>query len=165
MESPVTRRSLLLRVRDPADDEAWTDFVLLYAPLLHAYAMRRGFQDADAADVTQQVLYFVARAVSGFDYDPGKGSFRGWLFTIARNQIIRTSTRAARAPLATGSTDFHAQLAQQADIRKEEDIWNREHQRQLFRWAAEKVKTEFQANTWMAFREKRDLTPFCFFSG
>ncbi|HKB35845.1 MAG TPA: sigma factor, partial [Gemmataceae bacterium] len=54
--SPHTRPSLLVRIRDAADREAWRQFVELYAPLVYRFARRRGLQDADAADLAQDVL-------------------------------------------------------------------------------------------------------------
>ena len=43
-------------MRDTSDHIAWQEFVDIYAPLIHAYGLRRGLQDADAADVAQQVI-------------------------------------------------------------------------------------------------------------
>ena len=65
----------------------------LYAPLIHGYARRHGFQDADAADLTQELLRGVAAAAGRLEYDPRRGSFRGWLFTVVRNDL-RTSLNA-----------------------------------------------------------------------
>jgi DNA-directed RNA polymerase specialized sigma24 family protein len=59
-DEPQTRLSLLVRLRDPRDAQAWGDFVELYAPLVYRQARRAGFQDADAADVTQDVFRAVA---------------------------------------------------------------------------------------------------------
>ena len=42
-------------------ENAKRQFVELYAPLIYRYARRHGLQDADAADLSQEVL----RAVSG----------------------------------------------------------------------------------------------------
>ena len=84
-----TRASLLVRVRDATDGPAWVQFVQVYSPLIYGYARKRGLQDADAADVTQDVLAVVARSVRRLDYDPAKGSFRGWLFTVVRHQLAR----------------------------------------------------------------------------
>ena len=95
---PTTQASLLLRLRDQQDDAAWTRFVDVYGPLVFRYAQRRGFQDADAADLTQDVLQSVARAMRSFQYDQTRGSFRGWLFTATR----RAWQRACESP-ATGS--------------------------------------------------------------
>ena len=69
-DSAQTHPSLLLRVRDEADAESWALFVGTYAPLIHRYGRRRGLQDADAADLTQDVLVLVARAIRSFEYSP-----------------------------------------------------------------------------------------------
>jgi hypothetical protein len=83
-DSPVTRPSLLVRIRDSRDAQAWCQFVDIYAPLIHGYARKHGLQDADAADLTEDVLGIVARSIPKLEYDPKRGSFRGWLFTIVR---------------------------------------------------------------------------------
>src|SRR5271155_2575035 len=51
-----THPSLLVRLRDVQDGEAWRTFVTTYAPLVYATSRRHGLQDADAADLTQDVL-------------------------------------------------------------------------------------------------------------
>ena len=55
-DSPETRMSLLLRLRDRRDGEAWSRFVDLYGPLVNGLARRHGLGDADAADRMQEVL-------------------------------------------------------------------------------------------------------------
>ena len=68
--SPTTRVSLLVRLRDPADGEAWQTFVDVYAPLVYSYCRRKGLQEADASDVTQEVLTQVAALHSGIHLRP-----------------------------------------------------------------------------------------------
>src|SRR4051812_47129866 len=75
-ETPETRRSLLVPLRDPGGRAPWEDFVSLYGPLAYRFSRKRGLQDADAADVTQNVLQAVAKSLRGFDYDPALGRFR-----------------------------------------------------------------------------------------
>src|SRR5919197_2744578 len=84
---PLTRASLLVRLRDPNDADAWSEFVRLYAAVIYGFARKHGLQDADAADLTQEVLRAVAGAVGRLEYDPARGSFRGWLFTVVRNRL------------------------------------------------------------------------------
>lgn len=150
-QPPETRQSLLLRIRESKDNESWTTFVSVYTPVIHAYALRKGMQDADAADVTQQVMRSVFQAIPDFEYDPSKGSFRGWLFTITRNCIIKAVDKRSRTPTATGDTSFQQSLQMQQATNDEEEAWNRDHELYLFRCAAERVKHEFKESTWEAF--------------
>src|SRR6266576_1476705 len=104
---PATRASLLVRLRDPRDGEAWQQFVQVYAPVVYGFARKRGLQDADAADVMQDVLRSVAGAAGRLHYDPARGSFRGWLYTVARNKIFNF-LEADRHKLGRGSGDSGA---------------------------------------------------------
>lgn len=147
----LTRASLLERIRDPRDGLAWADFVALYAPLLHAYGVRSGLQDADAADVAQDTLRHVLRAAPGFAYDPARGSFRGWLLTIARNEVRKLTGRAARRTTGTGDTAARRRLEAVPDRDPDPDGADRDHQLRLFHWAAGRVRGEFREATWDAF--------------
>jgi DNA-directed RNA polymerase specialized sigma24 family protein len=76
-DEPATSPSLLIRIRDHGDHLAWSQFVDLYQPLIRGFARKHGLQEADAADLTQEVLRAVAQAIERLDYDPRRGSFRG----------------------------------------------------------------------------------------
>jgi RNA polymerase sigma-70 factor (ECF subfamily) len=146
---PTTRASLLVRLRDAGDAEAWRQFVQIYAPVVYAYARRRQLQDADAADLTQEVLRSVARTARALDYDPGRGSFRSWLFTVARNKLIDFRERLSRGQ-GEGGTSAHERLEQQP-ARDDEALWDEEFRRHVFALAAEQVRVEFAESTWQAF--------------
>jgi RNA polymerase sigma factor (sigma-70 family) len=148
--SPVTRASLLLRLRDRADHEAWRQFVDLYAALIYGFARRRGLQDADAADLMQDVLRAVARSAHRLDYDPRRGTFRAWLFTVTRNKLINHANGRKRHAPAAGDSAAHEML-ENAPAPEDESLWEREYRQRLFDWAAEQVRDEFQPNTWKAF--------------
>lgn len=42
MSNPETRASLLLRVRDASDQDAWAEFAEIYQPVIRAMAIGRG---------------------------------------------------------------------------------------------------------------------------
>jgi RNA polymerase sigma-70 factor (ECF subfamily) len=152
MSSPsVTRASLLLRIRDPQDRLAWGEFVELYAPLIHGYGMHHGLQDADAADLVQEVLRRVSRSAARFEYDRSRGSFRGWLLTVTRNEVRKMAGRRLRQPLGSGDTQVREVLEQHPETVEADAQWDREYQRNLFLWAAERVKSSFREATWQAF--------------
>ena len=104
-DSPATRQSLLVRLKDPKDGQAWGEFVAIYAPLIDRLARAKGFQEADAADLAQDVFRAVAGAIDRYDPDPARGSFRGWLFRIARNLMINLLAARRIRPQATGDSD------------------------------------------------------------
>src|SRR3954470_19529751 len=90
-----TRPSLLVRIKDARDDDAWTTFVQTYAPLVYCYCRRRGLLGQDAADVVQEVMAQVARSARDFEYQPERGRFRDWLGTITCRKLFN-HLRAAR---------------------------------------------------------------------
>ena len=146
---PPTRATLLVRLRDVRDERAWEEFVEIYAPLVYRYARRRGLQDADAADVTQDVLRAAARTMPAFEYDPTRGRFRSWLFTVARNEITDLLARGGRG---AGDTAVRELIDNQPDrAAADEETWEREYEQRLFQWAAERVRAGFQESTWQAF--------------
>jgi RNA polymerase sigma factor (sigma-70 family) len=152
VESPSTRASLVVRLRDPKDERAWEEFVEIYSPLIVQLARRRGLQDADRADLAQDVFRAVARAIDQYDPDPARGSFRAWLFRIARNLMVNLLAKQARQPRGTGDGDMMKLLEQQPAPDGEESVlFEGEYRRRLFAWAADRVRQEFRETTWQAF--------------
>ncbi len=151
-EAPATRITLLNRIRDGADSDAWAEFARLYGPVIYGFSRKRGLQDADAADLVQDVLRSVARNAPKLDYDPKRGTFRGWLYTITRNKIYNFLSANKNRPKASGDSGTHEQLDNTAETRDNpEEAWELEYQRRLAAKAMERVKHEFQPNTWKAF--------------
>jgi RNA polymerase sigma factor (sigma-70 family) len=153
-EAPATRASLLVRLKDSRDDEAWSRFLEIYGPLVYDYGRRQGLQDADAADLTQEVLQTVACSAGEFHYDPGRGSFRSWLFTVARTKRINLGTRQARQPHGRGGSEVVRRMdlvptRDTADTEAAE--WERAFEQRLLDWAAGIVRAEFKETTWLAF--------------
>jgi RNA polymerase sigma-70 factor (ECF subfamily) len=151
-DAPSTRPSLLIRLRDPADERAWSEFAEIYGPLVHRLARRRGLQDADAQDLVQDVFRAVARAIERYDPDPARGSFRGWLSRIARNLIINLLAAQRRHPRGAGDTDVQRLLEEQPDPAGEESaLFDAEYRRRLLTWAAGRVRGDFSEAAWRAF--------------
>ena len=149
-ESLHTRPSLLVRLRDPQDQDAWRTFLALYAPLIYGFARKNGLQDADAADVTQLVLQAVSTSVGRLDYQPANGTFRGWLFTVARNHLSKWR-RSQRGPRAAGDTENVERLAEHPAPDDSADWWELEYRRQRFLVAAERIRPHVSDDSWYAF--------------
>jgi RNA polymerase sigma-70 factor (ECF subfamily) len=155
-EPPLTRVTLLARIRDGQDVEAWREFVHLYGPVVYRFARNRGLQDADAADLMQDVLRSVARNAHRMQYDPKRGTFRGWLYTVTRNKIYNFLSAQRNRPRGTGDADAQERLdatPARDDQSGPDAEWEKEYQRRLSARAMERVRHEFQPSTWTAFWE------------
>ena len=151
-EIPRTRASLLVRIRDRQDQGAWAEFVDIYEPVLYRLARQRGFQDADARELTQEVFVAVASAIDRWEVDPARGRFRTWLFRIARNLSINLLSSRRRHAQGSGDTGVQALLEQQPGRNGDESaLFEREYKRELFGRAAVRVRGQFREASWQAF--------------
>lgn len=149
-ESPETRQSLIVRLKDRTDQQAWGEFLEIYRPLVYRLAVAKGLQHADAEDIVQQVFTSVAGALDRWQPDRARARFRTWLTTIARNAIVNALTRRT-ADRASGETVERELLAQQASDDPESQLLLLEARREIFQWAARRVREEFDPATWDAF--------------
>jgi RNA polymerase sigma-70 factor (ECF subfamily) len=140
----TTSPSLLERIRNPAEQEAWALFVRLYTPLIFYWARRVGLAEPDAADLVQEVLAALIQKLPEFTYDRGK-SFRGWLRTVTLNKWRDLQRRQAARPAEPVEN-----LADLAVADPAENFWEQEYQEHLVNRALELMKTDFQPTTWKA---------------
>jgi len=156
MVEPETRPSLMLRLRDPCDQQAWEEFVAIYESLLLRLLRSRGLQQADAQDVTQQVIVAVMQAVSTWRPDGRDASFRRWLFGIARRLAVRAWRQATpiNGPACRGMGGT-AMLELLNNLPDSDDgtsaAFDQEYRTALFQWAADRVRHDFRESTWQAF--------------
>ena len=150
-ESPETRLSLIFRLRDPNDREAWEQFECIYRPLVYRMARLRGLQDADAHDLVQRVLLSVSQSIEDWNPQPGT-KFRHWLSKVAKNAALNLLTRQPR-DRGQGGSGFDAlpQLEDGSDLSEVEQAYELEYQRQLYRCAADLVRSRADEKTWLAF--------------
>ncbi len=149
---PETSESLIARVKDPANGEAWADFLNLYRPVILRMARRRNLQDADAQDVCQKVLLAVSQAISQWQPHPDH-PFRAWLGRIVRNAILNAVTRRPKDQ-AAGLSEVDLLLREvAADDGDDSAELMLETRRQLFQRASQVVRCEFTDVTWQMFWE------------
>lgn len=139
-----TSPSLLERLRRPDASAAWERFADLYTPLIYYWVRRQGLQQADAADLVQDVFLSLVRAMPDFQYDAGR-SFRGWLRTITLNKVRERRRKATPAQAADAVLDGLA------DDGADDPFWETEYRRQLVGRALDVLRRDFEAATWEAF--------------
>src|SRR5271157_465290 len=149
MDQPIpTRQSLLGRLKDWNDQESWQVFFDTYWRLIYNTAMKAGLNDAEAQDVVQETILSVSKKLPDFEYDPAKGSFKGWLLTMTRWRITGQLRR--RRPETGRHVPEHlrpASTARTATVERVPDpvgsaldaLWDEEWEKNLLAAAIERV--------------------------
>lgn len=159
MNTPATRISLLQRLLDRDDAEAWEAFDAIYRPVIYRLLGKWGLQEADRHEVAQEVFSAVSQSLRKFHHREDIGSFRGWLTTITRNKLVDMLKSRERLPESIGGSDFQTWLAEcpqpesLASAGQGLSRWDLEQRRALFAWAAKKVQHKVQPSTWRAFQQ------------
>ena len=169
----ATRRSLVNGLANWRDRRHWQDFHRTYSKLIYGFARRAGLSDAEANDALQETLLTVASRAEGFQYDPARGSFKGWLLQIARWRVAdQFQKRLPSQPHLHRDRDTArtATIARAIDPAgpELEAVWNTEWHKNLLDAALRRVKEKVSARQyqifdcyvvkeWPAQRVQRDL--------
>lgn len=147
-----TSPTLLGRLRqEPADQEAWAQFVERYGRRIYAWCRQGKLQEADAEDVTQMVLLRLAERMRTFAYDPSR-SFRGWLRTLTRHAWSDFVEARQRGGRASGDSDTTACLN---TLPAREDLLARleeQFDREILDEAMARVQLRIDPSSWEAYR-------------
>src|SRR5436309_808072 len=149
---PTTRVTLLLQLRrEPFDQAGWDEFVERYGRHIYRWCRQWNLQDADAEDVTQDILMKLTQKLRGFAYDPSR-SFRGWLKTVAHHAWRDFADSRRHAQRAAGSSQVQELMltleAREDLARKLEEAFDLE----LLEAAEVRVRLRVAPHTWEAFR-------------
>jgi len=146
-----TSLTLMMRVKqDPADPQAWDEFVQRYQPIIRAWCLRWGSQPSDADDVAQQVLVRLLGAMKKYHYDP-VASFRGWLKTVTHNAWL--DFVGARRRTSGKDHEHLASIADSHDASADlENEMEQAFQQELLELAMRRVEERVKPTTWKAFR-------------
>ena len=140
-----TPASLLQRLRIPGQLEAWDEFVELYLPILYCWTRCMRMQEADAADLVQDVLTVLVRKLPEFEYDRSM-RFRGWLRTILLNKWREIHRKRGSGPSRATDADWESLEAPPEEL----PFWETEHRQLVVRRLLDVVRPEFQPATWQA---------------
>src|SRR5579871_3562178 len=150
-QSLPTSPTLLGRLRqEPRDQASWEQFVGRYHPKLCDWCRRWGLQDADAQEVSQQVLVRLSRLLRSFVYDPSR-SFRGWLRELTRHAWSDFLAAQQKAERGSGDSDVLEVLKQ---VQARDDLVARlkeEFDHELLEEATARVRLRVEPRTWDAY--------------
>jgi RNA polymerase sigma-70 factor (ECF subfamily) len=137
--------------RNPEDPVAWAEFVEHYGGKIYAWCRKWKLQEADAQDVTQNVLLRLAQKMKDFSYDPGR-SFRAWLKTLTNHAWSDFLKARQRPGLGSGDSGVNAVL--QSTLAREdlEKHLESEYDREILEEAMLRVQLRVAPQTWRAFR-------------
>ena len=149
----ATSQSLLERLHDRGDTQAWGRLPNVYEPWLRGWLSRHQLQPADVEDVLQDVLLVVSEKLAVFAHNGRPGAFRTWLRTIL-TQRVRHFLRGQRNRLAVLSPqplmDWLAQFEDAAsDLSRQ---WDLEHDQQLARRLLASIREEINPTIWQVFQ-------------
>lgn len=145
---PDTRASLLIKLQDRDNVVAWSDFTLIYTPVIHRTAARMGLQAADVENVVQEVLLTVSQSIQPWLDRSDRGSFRSWLRRIAKNKTLDLLTRRGTRLEDSPGQQWEVLAADGADV---SSYWDLEYRRELFARASIQVRESVAEATWQAF--------------
>jgi RNA polymerase sigma-70 factor (ECF subfamily) len=147
-----TRVTLLGRLRrDPTDQAVWEEFVEHYGPRIYGWCRKWSLQEADAQDVTQNVLLRLAEKLRDFSYDPSR-SFRAWLKTLTHHAWSDFVQSRGRPGLGSGDSGVESLLH---SVEAREDLVKQleaEFDREILEEAMLRVRLRVAPQTWEAFR-------------
>lgn len=146
MISQKTSHTLLNKMMDP-DDNDWDRFYSVYSNGILAYARSCGCNKAQAEDILQETMVLLINKLRSFEYDPTKGTFRGYLRRIVQRKIFRHFERLKRRGENRLSTEWEQSMVDPDSLADPDS--DKVHWRKLLVVTAlQQIENEYQQNNW-----------------
>lgn len=147
MNNDTTRASLLIRIKDPRNTQAWAEFHDLYAPLLYRYARARGLSHEDAEDVRSKCYEAIVKQLPHFDYNLQKGGFKAWLRTLVNRRVVDLLRQRRDIFL-----DTHELVQLAGDDATADQLWEEQWRQQHLRHCVQQAGLQVSEQSYQAFR-------------
>jgi RNA polymerase sigma-70 factor (ECF subfamily) len=145
----VTRPTFIQLLKQAGEDD-WSRFYDRYAPLILAFARKRGCSDNVAEDVLQETIMALYRVLPDFNYDGNRGRFRSFLFRIAESKIVDAFRRTKRQVLVDKTAVLDHLDEQEAPA---EQAWDRTWQQGLLADAVARARERVKPMTYKCFEK------------
>ena len=93
-DTPVSLLARMAAARTGASEASWTRFFELYQPVIVKFAAFSG-AGREAEDVAQDVFVKLVEVFRRSAYDPAHGTFRAYLATMIRHEVVNRWHKAA----------------------------------------------------------------------
>jgi RNA polymerase sigma-70 factor (ECF subfamily) len=144
MNFDPTRSSLLERIRNPNDRDAWADVYKIYSPLMRALAKRNGVSADDADDLVHEGFLRLRDKIPEGRYQPQEGKFRAWLTTVMTNLVKNWKVKQARR-------HNRERAAEEPIVEGPKHQLDRDCRKLILDLALDKVRKATKPKTWACF--------------
>ena len=113
-DTPVSLLARLVAERTCASSASWERFFTLYQPVIEKFAAYSG-AGSEAEDVSQDIFLKLVEVFRRSAYDPLRGSFRAYLATMIRREVVnrwhKAEVRAASHHVSTDNDEYPIELS------------------------------------------------------
>lgn len=145
-----TRLSLLSRLKNQSNEEAWEEFTEIYRPYLYRVIQNLNVRHEDIEDILQNIIVIAWEKLPEFKYDPHRGRFRSWLATVTRRDAIRY----LKKQQAKKEVHLDPEIEHQLDCESEIDkMIENEWEQHLSELAWKRLELQFSEKVLLCFKD------------
>jgi RNA polymerase sigma factor (sigma-70 family) len=152
--SEVTSATLLVRLQDNADHEAWNSFYQFYTPMVLGFCLQKGATQQLASEVLQETMVCLMRTLNSFTYKRETGKFRSFLLNLVQARLCDALRRQHRSAELFSGEDPVIALDKFCSEQGPADVSEWEHQWRLglLRQALERIRLKINEQTYRSFK-------------
>ena len=144
----LTRESLIWRVKDKGDQEAWEEFTAIYQPFVRILICKLSVTKGNIDDMTQEIMIELWKSIDRFDLK-GSAKFRSWLMSLVRNiafQYMRKVYSRQRREDSYVSDNQVVAGGEFADVDRFEEVYEKEWEAYVCSCALASIRKKFVGN-------------------
>ncbi|EDM27931.1 probable extracytoplasmic function alternative sigma factor [Lentisphaera araneosa HTCC2155] len=159
MDKYNTRQTLIAKIREQHNEQSWEEFTDLYKAYLYSIMIRMGVQESDRDDLVQKSLIEIWKSLPRFEYVPGQGKFRNWIYTVTKHQCLGHFRTNKRYQNKIQKASEQGALEGESES-KSEDIEEAEWKKHIFTLAWERIEPDLSDSyrqVFMLFSEGKNV--------
>jgi len=147
----TTRQTLLMRVKNQDDEQAWNEFVSYYRTFIKVILKYLHVSENDVEDLSQEVLLKIWKGLAKLNYDSEKARFRTWMNKVIRNAVIDFQrSRNRKVKTVNNQNEFYTDNFP-LDNDEFSKIIDKEWRAHITNLALENIRSSFNGNAMSVF--------------